>query len=440
MQGDVTITADARLSVGDADHPNVPVRTVALASLIGTTIEWYDFFIFSSLTAIVFNKLFFPAGDPFVSTMLAYATFAVGFLVRPLGGALFGHFGDKIGRRPLLILTLAVMGIATFLIGVLPTYAQIGILAPMALLLMRVLQGLALGGEWGGAVLMAYEHSDKKNRARYASFPQAGLALGLCLSTATIAILSASMSNEAFLDWGWRIPFILSLLLLGLGLFIRAKVMETPQFTAIKEQRAIPRVPAAEVIKEHKTTVLLGWISHLIMGIVFAVYCVYAIPMLVDAGYSRASVLSWIAIAGFILLFTIPYASSFADKFGVRRVYFWASLVNGAVAFPALWLMQYSGSATLAFLAMVFAFGLVWAPLYGPQAALYCELFETRLRYTGISLVYQIGAVFSVSLTPLVATTLAAASEGKPWLIASYMAVAGIVSAISVKLMGRQYD
>lgn len=427
-------------ALGETATDRASLRTIALASLIGTTIEWYDFFIFSSLTGIVFNQLFFPASDPFVSTMLAYATFAIGFVVRPLGGAVWGHFGDKMGRRPVLIFALALMGLTTFLIGLLPTYSQIGVLAPLALILLRILQGLALGGEWGGAVLMAYEHADEGNRARYSSFPQTGLALGLCLSTAMIALLSNVMSATNFVQWGWRIPFLLSLLLLAVGIFIRLKVLETPHFLEVKSKQIVATSPAAELMKEHKTSVLLSWVANLIMGVVFAVYAVYAIPMLTEVGFSRGTVLSWISVSGLILVFTIPYAASLADRYGLRRVYFWGSIANAALAFPAFWVMQNSGSAVLTCLTIIVAFGIIWALLYGPLAALYCELFEARLRYTGISLAYQIGAVFSVSLTPLIATALKALSNGAPWLIAAYMVIAGLLSAISVKAMGRRYS
>lgn len=411
------------------------IRTVAFASLVGTTIEWYDFFIFSSLTGIIFNRLFFPAADPFVSTMLAYATFAIGFVVRPLGGAAWGHFGDKVGRRPVLIFALMLMGVATFMIGLLPTYAQAGILAPIALLSLRILQGLALGGEWGGAVLMAYEHADEDSRIRYSSFPQIGLALGLCLSTAMIALLSNLLSNSAFTEWGWRIPFLLSIVLLAVGVFIRLKVLETPQFLELKSNDKVAASPVIELLRKYPGTVLLSWTANLIMGVVFAVYAVYAIPLLTQAGYSRGTVLWWISISGLILIFTIPFAASLAGRYGLRRVYFWSALVNAAVAFPALWLMRNSGNPVLVALTVIVPVGILWAPLYGPLAAIYCELFEARLRYTGISVAYQIGAVLSVSLTPLIATTLAAYSGGGIELIAAYMVATGLISALSVALM-----
>ena len=371
--------------------------------------------------------------------MLAYATFAIGFVVRPLGGVVWGHFGDKVGRRPLLIFALILMGLATFLIGLLPTYSQIGVLAPLALLALRIVQGLALGGEWGGAVLMAYEHSDKNSRVLYSSFPQIGLALGLCLSTATIALLSSIMSNTAFVEWGWRVPFLLSLLMLAVGVFIRFKVLETPEFIETKSRHVVASAPVGDVIREHKASLLLSWLANMIMGVIFAIYCVFAIQMLTQVGFSRGAVLSWVSVSGLILVFTIPYAASLADRYGSRRIYIWASLANAAIAFPALWIMAYSGSAVLTCLTIIIAFGIFWAPLYGPLAALYCELFETRVRYTGISLAYQIGAVLSVSLTPLVATTLTAMSNGTPWLVASYVVAAGLLSAIGVRAMGKQY-
>jgi len=258
------------------------VKTVAFASLIGTAIEWYDFFIYGTLSAIVFNKLFFPANDPVVSVMLAYATFAVGFVVRPIGGIVIGHFGDRIGRKPLLVLTLSLMGVATFLIGLLPTYAQIGIAAPMMLLGLRVVQGLAMGGEWGGAVLMAFEYSDRDTRAQYACYPQIGLAIGLCLASGIITLLSVSMDDAAFLAWGWRIAFLLSVVLLAVGMFIRLKILETPEFLRAKESMKIAKAPILEVLRDYKSDILLGWGARLIDGIVFAIYAIYSVGFLVS--------------------------------------------------------------------------------------------------------------------------------------------------------------
>lgn len=416
------------------------VKTVAFASLIGTAIEWYDFFIYGTLSAIVFSKLFFPANDPVVSVMLAYATFAVGFIVRPIGGVIIGHFGDRIGRKPLLIMTLSLMGVATFLIGLLPTYGQIGILAPALLLLLRVVQGLAMGGEWGGAVLMAFEYSDKNTRARYACYPQIGLAIGLCLASGVITFLSVIMSDAAFLSWGWRVAFLLSVALLGIGMFIRLRILETPEFLRAKEGMKIAKAPIVDVLREYKRDILLGWGARLIDGVVFAVYAIFSVGFLVNtAKMPRTSVLSAITVAALVLAVTIPLASIWADRVGKRKLYIWFSLICGVAGFPMLWLMQYSGSSLWASAAIVFALGVIYAPVYGPQAAIFCELFDTPVRFTGISIVYQIGAIVSVSLTPVVATALLAYGGNTPWLLALYILAAGILSAICVGAMRKPF-
>ena len=214
------------------------IRRVVTSALVGATIEWYDFFLYGVVAGIVFNKLYFPASDPVVGTLLAYTTFAVGFVTRPLGGVIFGHFGDRIGRKTMLVITLMIMGVATFLIGLVPTYAQIGVGAPLLLLLLRVLQGIGLGGEWGGAVLMAYEYAPKEKRGFYASLPQIGLAIGLCLASGVVALLSSLLTDEQFLAWGWRVAFLISAVLVGVGLYIRLNLQETPEFAAVKARNA----------------------------------------------------------------------------------------------------------------------------------------------------------------------------------------------------------
>src|ERR1700750_1119440 len=227
------------------------LKRVVFASLIGATVEWYDFFLYGVVAGIVFNQLYFPSGDPVVSTLLAYTTFAVGFVTRPLGGVIFGHFGDRIGRKSMLVLTLMIMGVATFLIGLVPTYAQIGVWAPILLLALRILQGIGLGGEWGGAVLMTYEYAPPEKRGFYASLPQIGLAIGLCLASGVVALLSYSLTNEQFLAWGWRLAFVLSFVLVLIGLYIRLNIMETPEFARLKESREEVKIPFATMISEY---------------------------------------------------------------------------------------------------------------------------------------------------------------------------------------------
>jgi len=414
------------------------VRRVALASLVGTTIEWYDFLIYATMAGAIFNQYFFPKGDEFVNTMLAYGTFAAGFLIRPFGGLLFGHFGDRIGRKPLLVLTLMIMGVATFLVGLLPTYAQVGIWAPILLLALRLIQGIALGGEWGGAVLMSYEFAGPKEKAYFASFPQIGLAIGLCCSTGVVTFLSYALTNAQFVSWGWRVAFMLSIILLAVGLFIRLRVLETPEFAKAQSRQEVARVPMLEVLRDYPGTVLLGWGARLIDGIIFTVYAIFPLFYLTTvAKIPRTTVLVGITLAAFVLIFTIPYSSKVADRIGRKRVYITFSLICGFGTIPALWLMQYSGSAFLACAAIVLLLGVLYAPVYGPQAAIFCDLFDTRVRYTGVSLIYQIGAIFSVSLTPLVATALLHANNNQPWFIAAYVAAAGVISAICVALMKR---
>lgn len=427
----MTVTASIH-----ATHTKRDIRKVAVASLIGTTIEWYDFLIYGTMAGVIFNLYFFPQDDAYVSTLLAYGSFAISFLVRPLGGMVFGHFGDRIGRKPLLVLTLMIMGVATFLIGLLPTYAQIGMAAPLILITLRIIQGFAIGGEWGGAVLMAYEYAPQEQRAYYASFPQIGLAVGLCTSTGVLTLLSFLLSEEEFVAWGWRVAFLVSIALLAVGLFIRLKVLETPEFVATKDKRELARVPILEVLRDYPRSIVLGVGARMIDGVTFTIYAIFTLAFLVGlVGMPRTTVLSAITAAAFTLIFTIPIASRLADRLGRRRVYIIFSIVLGLTGFPALALMQYSGSAAIAVACIIVVLGVLYAPVYGPQAAIFCELFDTRVRYTGTSLVYQIGAILSVSITPIVATALLKAGGDHPWWIATYITAAGFVSAACVALM-----
>ena len=258
------------------------LRRVVVASMIGATIEWYDFFLYGVVAGIVFNTLFFPTSDPLVSTLLAYATFAVGFLARPFGGVIFGHFGDRLGRKNMLVLTLLIMGVATFLIGLLPTYAQIGVAAPILMLVLRILQGIGLGGEWGGAVLMTYEYADLGRRGLYASLPQIGLSIGLCLASGVVALLSYLLNDAQFLAWGWRVAFLLSVVLVGIGIYIRLRIFETPEFAALKAKQGEARMPFLEVIRDYPANVLAGMGARYIDGVFFNIFAVFIIGYLVN--------------------------------------------------------------------------------------------------------------------------------------------------------------
>jgi len=384
--------------------------------------------------------LFFPNDNAFVATMLAYTVYAVGFATRPIGGLLFGHFGDRIGRKPLLILTLSIMGISTFLVGVVPTYASIGVWAPLILLLLRLLQGIGLGGEWGGAVLMAFEFAPREKRGLYASYPQVGLAIGLCLSTGVVALLTNYLDDAQFLAWGWRVAFMASIVLVALGMFIRLRVMETPSFSKIKDKQKIAKVPLGEVMREYKGNVLLGWGARYIDGVVFNIYAVFAVSYVTNSlGYSKTSILMAVTIAAFVLIFTIPFASRLSDRAGRRKVFGLGALACGLIAFPAFALMQYSGQEWLVALAVIIPLGVAYPFVYGPEAALFCELFDTRVRYTGISAVYQVSGIVSSSITPLIATALFEYGNQKPWWIATYILCVGLISAVSTSLMRRTF-
>jgi|SRR5450755_3213268 len=414
------------------------IRRVVLASLVGATIEWYDFLLYGVVAGIVFNKLYFPAGDPIVATLLAYTTFAAGFVTRPLGGIIFGHFGDKIGRKSMLIITLMIMGVATFLIGLVPTYAQIGVAAPLLLLLLRIFQGIGLGGEWGGAVLMAYEYAPPGQRGFYASLPQIGLAIGVCLASGVVALLSSVLTDQQFLAWGWRIAFLISGVLVGVGLYIRLNIQETPEFEAVKARNQALRVPFADLIKRYPGNVLKGMGARYIDGVFFNIFAVFVIGYLTSTlKISRTDALLGVMASALLMCFTIPYFGRLSDRIGRTKVYFWGSLITAFASFPAFWMITHSGgNVMLIWLSIVIPFGIFYAAVYGPEAALFCDLFDAKVRYTGISFVYQFSGIFASGITPIIATALLKSGGGEPWQICMYVAFAGIVSAISAALIG----
>jgi metabolite-proton symporter len=409
------------------------IRKIAMASAIGCTIEWYDFFLYNTFAALVFNKLFFPSFDPLVGTMLAFATALVGFIARPIAGVLFGHFGDRVGRKKMLILTLLIMGIGTFLIGLLPTYESIGAWAAALLLVLRIAQGLGVGGEWGGAVLMAVEHAPDNRRGFYGSWPQLGVPAGLALATGMVALFS-SLPGDMFLQWAWRIPFLLSIVLVAVGIYIRLKLMETPAFTRVVETRALSRVPFMDLIRNYPKQILLGMGCRYIEGVAFNIYGVFVITYLVTAlKLPRTTALLAVTIASVLMLFFIPMFGRLSDTVGRRKVFGTATLLTGLLAFPSFWLMSNAGgSGLLITLAIAIPFGIVYAAVYGPEAALFSELFDTRVRYSGISFVYQFSGIFASGLTPIIATALLKQNDGQPWLVATYMFIVGLISTLSV--------
>ncbi len=413
------------------------IRRVVIASLVGATIEWYDFFLYGVVAGIVFNKLYFPSGDVFVATMLAYATFAVGFIARPLGGMIFGHFGDKIGRKSMLVVTLMVMGVATVLIGLLPTYDQIGIAAPLLLLFLRIMQGIGLGGEWGGAVLMAYEYAPTGKRGFYASIPQIGLAIGLCLASGLVGIMSKTLSDAEFLAWGWRVGFIASFVLVAVGLYIRLTILETPEFRRIKASGSDVKVPFFDLLNRYPKSILLGMGARFIDGVFFNIFAVFSIGYMANVvKVSRTEALWAVSIAAFTMIFAIPFFGALSDRLGRPRTYAIGSFLLALCAYPGFIAFN-TGDMTTIYITMIFTFGIIYAMCYGPEAALFADLFDTSVRYTGISFVYQFSGIFASGITPLIAIYLFEINGKQPWYICAYVVFAALVSMVSAIAIGR---
>ncbi|HSQ31223.1 MAG TPA: MFS transporter [Gemmatimonadaceae bacterium] len=391
----------------DANQRSREMRRVIVASFIGTTIEWYDFFLYGTAAALVFNRLFFPTLSPVAGTLSAYGTFAVGFVARPLGGAVFGHYGDRVGRKKMLVWSLLIMGVATAFIGLTPTYDQIGIWAPTLLVTLRFVQGFGVGGEWGGAVLLAVEHSGGARRGFHGSWPQMGVPAGLLLSTAVFGALSSALPEREFLAWGWRVPFLISVLLVGVGLFIRLRILETPAFAKLKEGGRESSRPLLEVFREHPREILIGMGMRFAQNALFYVYTVFVLSYGEKSlGYPRSLMLRGVMLMSIIGLLTTPLWSHLSDRIGRKPVYFSGALISLLTAFPFFWLIE--RGPRFVSIAIVLAMNVGHDMMYGPMAAYLSELFGTKVRYTGASLVYQLTSVFSGGVAPFIATVLLA--------------------------------
>jgi MFS family permease len=409
------------------------LRRAVIASTIGTTIEWYDFFIYGTVTGLVFAKLYFPGSDPLTGTLQAFAIYAVGFVARPVGAAIFGHYGDRLGRKAALIATLMLMGIATFLVAFVPGYAQIGIWGAVILTILRTLQGIGVGGEWGGSVLMSMEWArTNAHRGFIASWPQFGVPSGLFL--ANLAVLAFStISGPQFIAWGWRIPFILSILLVGIGLYIRLGILETPAFSRLVAEDRVERVPVLEVVKRQPREIILTALARMGEQAPFYIFTAFVFTYGTTILHSsRNLLLTAVLTASVLSFFTIPYAGYLSDRIGRKRMYLIGAAVMGVFGFVYFALLDTMVPGWI-FLA-IFLSLIPHDLMYGPQAALIAECFTGRLRYSGASLGYQLASVIAGGPAPLIATALFAAYKSG-YAIAFYILACALVSLISAALL-----
>ncbi|WP_226358422.1 MFS transporter [Pseudonocardia sp. ICBG601] len=405
-------------------------RRVARASFIGTAIEWYDFFIYATAAALVLGPQFFPSASPLAATLAAYSTLAVGFIARPVGGIIIGHFGDRVGRKQLLVFSLVLMGGATFLIGVLPTYATIGIWAPILLVVLRFAQGVGVGGEWGGAVLMAVEHAPPGKRTLYGSFPQMGLPAGIIAANIVFLLLSLAISPEAFLAWGWRIPFLISAALVMVGLLIRLRISESPEFEAVRTRGEVARRPVVEVLRDHPRRLLLtsgASIAAPALGYLVLVYLLgYGTSTL---ELSQPTMLTLIVIGSTSWMAVIWASAVLADRVGRKPVFLVGDALATVWAVPFFLLIDTAQPVLMADGIVVATSSI--AAMAGPQAALIADVFPARVRYSGTSTAYQVGSVLGGAIAPLAATALFATYDSSlP--IAVYMAAMGLVTLLSM--------
>ncbi|MBN3849328.1 MHS family MFS transporter [Paraburkholderia sp. Ac-20342] len=402
---------------------------IAATCAIGTTIEYYDFTLYAIATALVFNRIFFPAHDPLVGVLLGFVTFFVGYCARPLGGIVFGHLGDRIGRKKSLLMTVIIMGVATVIVGLIPSYQSIGIWAPVTLVTLRFLQGIGIGGEYGGGMVMVVEHSPTRLRGFYSAFVHIGIPAGLLLPLFLLGVLNAFMSDTAFMSWGWRIPFLLTIVLLVLGVIIRMQISETPDFVAMRSRGDMEKLPLVTAIRGHWASILLGIGGRIAESGLFNIYAVFAIAYCVtQMKVPRQAVLNGMILASVLECFTLPFFGWLSDKVGRKAVFAGGMIYQAILAWPFFMLLN-TGRPLWIGVALVLALTVGHASVSGPQGAFYSELFPPKVRYTALSLVQQIGPILGAGVSPLVATTILKQNWGWP-VIALYMGAMAILAAV----------
>ena len=406
-------------------------KKVLIASLTGSAIEWFDYFLYGTAAALVFNKIFFPMVDPVIGLILSYLSFSLTFFIRPIGGVLFAHIGDRIGRKKTLVLTLSLMGGATVMIGLLPTYEMIGLWAPALLILMRIIQGMGIGGEWGGALLLAYEYAPEKRKGFFGSIPQAGVTIGMLMATFIVSLMTL-FSEEDFLSWGWRIPFLLSSVLVLLGLWIRKDIDETPDFQRVKASGQVAKAPLRDTLKLHWREVLIAAGLKVVETAPFYIFSTFVVSYATSTlTYQKSQALEAVTLGALVATIMIPLMGLLSDKVGRQRMYAISVFVLGLFIVPWFMLLN-TGTTWGIVLATVIAFGVLWAPVTAVLGTLCSEIFSANVRYTGITLGYQLGAALAGGTAPLIATGLLAKYDGDWVPVAWYLAVTVTISLIAI--------
>ncbi|CAM6993507.1 MFS transporter [Enterobacter roggenkampii] len=406
-------------------------KKVLIASLTGSAIEWFDYFLYGTAAALVFNKIFFPMVDPVIGLILSYLSFSLTFFIRPIGGVLFAHIGDRIGRKKTLVLTLSLMGGATVMIGLLPTYEMIGLWAPVLLILMRIIQGMGIGGEWGGALLLAYEYAPEKRKGFFGSIPQAGVTIGMLMATFIVSLMTL-FSEEDFLSWGWRIPFLLSSVLVLLGLWIRKDIDETPDFQRVKASGQVAKAPLRDTLKHHWREVLIAAGLKVVETAPFYIFSTFVVSYATSTlTYQKSQALEAVTLGALVATIMIPLMGLLSDKVGRQRMYAISVFVLGLFIVPWFMLLN-TGTTWGIVLATVIAFGVLWAPVTAVLGTLCSEIFSANVRYTGITLGYQLGAALAGGTAPLIATGLLAKYDGDWVPVAWYLAFTVTISLIAI--------